>query len=108
MMLPPNRPGKAHNRSLRGPLIPSLSDIAALLSACPFWCQGIDLCHRSKGEAQAPAIFVDFGIGTGCGALSRRRRGPWDDQVAGCDAHTLLSRARKFGKALRPKACHRW
>ena len=38
--------------------------------------------HRSKGERSA-CIFVTLDR-TGCGALSRRRRGRWDDQVAGC------------------------
>jgi hypothetical protein len=47
--------------------------------------------HRSKGERSA-CIFVTLDR-TGCGALSRRRRGRWDDQVAGCATPLMTSRS---------------
>ena len=47
--------------------------------------------HRSKGERGA-CTFVTLDR-TGCGALSRRRRGRWDDQVAGCATPLMTSRS---------------
>ena len=47
--------------------------------------------YRSKGERSA-CIFVTLDR-TGCGALSRRRRDRWDDQVAGCATPLMTSRS---------------